>query len=106
MLQAQVTGCLIYLIHSSYTMGLGSTQPQREISTTNLPGDKGQPVHTANNFNAICDPTILKYGSLNVSQPYMTPQLSTGINVTFLALQNEEELDGVWISKGQPIYMS
>jgi hypothetical protein len=40
---------------SSRNMTLGSTQPLIEVSTRNLPGDKGQPVRTADNLTAICE---------------------------------------------------
>jgi hypothetical protein len=48
---------LIYLIPSC-TMALGSTQPLTEISTRNLPGGKGRPVHKADNLTVICEPTV------------------------------------------------
>jgi hypothetical protein len=54
-------------------MALGSTQPLTEMSTRNLPGGKGQPAHTADNLTAICEPTVYKCGSHNVSQPYDPP---------------------------------
>jgi hypothetical protein len=38
----------------SRTMALGPTQALTAISTRNLPEDKGQPAHTADNLNAIC----------------------------------------------------
>jgi hypothetical protein len=34
-------------------MALGSTQPLTEISTRNLPGGKGEPVHGADNLTTI-----------------------------------------------------
>jgi hypothetical protein len=43
---------------SSHTMALGLTQPLTEMSTMNLPGGKGQPVHKAENFTAICEPIV------------------------------------------------
>jgi hypothetical protein len=39
-------------------MAQGSTQPLAEMSTRNLPGDKGRPVHKADNLTAICDPIV------------------------------------------------
>jgi hypothetical protein len=39
-------------------MALESTQPLTEISTTNLPGGKGQPARKADNLTAICEPTV------------------------------------------------
>jgi hypothetical protein len=35
-------------------MILGSTQPLTEVSTRNIPGDKGRPVRKAYNLTAIC----------------------------------------------------
>jgi hypothetical protein len=43
---------------SGRTMALGSTQPITEMSTTSLPGSKGQPARKAENFTAICDPIV------------------------------------------------
>jgi hypothetical protein len=37
-------------------MALGLTQPLTEMSTRNLPGDKGRPVRDADNLTAICEP--------------------------------------------------
>jgi hypothetical protein len=34
------------------------TQLLREMSTRNLPGDKGQPVRKADNFTAICESIV------------------------------------------------
>jgi hypothetical protein len=46
-------------------MALGSTQPQTEMSTRNLPGrggggGKGRPARKADNLTAICWPTVYK----------------------------------------------
>jgi hypothetical protein len=43
---------------SSRTMALRSTQPLTEISTVNLPGSKGRPVHRADNLTTIYEPTV------------------------------------------------
>jgi hypothetical protein len=43
---------------SSSTMALGSTQPLKKMSTRNLPGGKGRPVHKADNLTAICEPIV------------------------------------------------
>jgi hypothetical protein len=40
---------------SSSIVALGLNQHQKEMSTRNLPGDKGQPAHKADNFTTICD---------------------------------------------------
>jgi hypothetical protein len=42
----------------SHTMPLGSIRPTIEISTRNLPGGKGRSARKAENFTAICEPTI------------------------------------------------
>jgi hypothetical protein len=41
-------------------MALGSIQPLTEISTRNLPGDKGRLVRKADKFNAIYEPIVYK----------------------------------------------
>jgi hypothetical protein len=41
---------------SSLTMALGSSQPLTEMSTRNLPRDKGRPVREADNLTAKCEP--------------------------------------------------
>jgi hypothetical protein len=46
---------------SSRTMALGSTQRLTEMSTWNIPRDKGRPALKAGNLTAICE-------SLDVSQ--------------------------------------
>jgi hypothetical protein len=48
----------IDLILPARTMALGLTQPLREMSTGNLPGGKGWPVHKADNRTAICESII------------------------------------------------
>jgi hypothetical protein len=42
----------------SRTMALGSTQPLRELSITNLPGSKGRPASKADNLTVICEPIV------------------------------------------------
>jgi hypothetical protein len=39
-------------------MALGSTQPQTEMGTRNLPGGKGRPARGADNLTAICEPIV------------------------------------------------
>jgi hypothetical protein len=39
-------------------MALRSTQPLTEMSTRNIPGDKGRPVRKADNLIAICEPIV------------------------------------------------
>jgi hypothetical protein len=41
-------------------MALGSTQPQTEMSTRNLPDSKGRPARKAENLIAICEPAVQK----------------------------------------------
>jgi hypothetical protein len=43
---------------SSRTMALGSTQPLTEMSTRNIPEDKGRPARKADNLTAICEPIV------------------------------------------------
>jgi hypothetical protein len=43
---------------SSLNMTLGSTQPLTEMSTKNLPGDKGRPAREADNLTAICESIV------------------------------------------------
>jgi hypothetical protein len=43
---------------SSHNMAMGSTQPLTEMSTRNLPGDKGQPGRNADNLTAISEPIV------------------------------------------------
>jgi hypothetical protein len=45
---------LLILNPSSCTVALGWTQPLTEISTRNLPGGKGRPVHKPDNLTFIC----------------------------------------------------
>jgi hypothetical protein len=48
---------------SSLIMALGSTQPRREVSTRNFPGDKGGPPCKAENLTTILRRLSSKYGS-------------------------------------------
>jgi hypothetical protein len=41
-------------------VALGSTQPLTEMSTMNLPRDKGQPALKAHNLTAMCEPIVQK----------------------------------------------
>jgi hypothetical protein len=41
-------------------MALGSTQPPPQMSTRNLPGDKGRPEHKIDSFTVICEPIVKK----------------------------------------------
>jgi hypothetical protein len=43
---------------SSLTMALGTTQSLTEMSSRNLPGDKGRPAHKADNLTPIFEPTV------------------------------------------------
>jgi hypothetical protein len=40
------------------TMALWLTQPVTGMSTKNLPGVKGRPVHNADNLTTICEPVF------------------------------------------------
>jgi hypothetical protein len=54
----EVTGCFNRRNPSSRNMTLGSTQPQTEMSTRNLPGSRGRPERKADNLNANCEPIV------------------------------------------------
>jgi hypothetical protein len=43
---------------SSHIMALGSTQLLTEMSTRNLPGNKGRPARKAGNLTAMCEPIV------------------------------------------------
>jgi hypothetical protein len=60
---------------SSITMDLGST----EMSTRDLPMDKGCPEQRADYFTTVCEPLCRKCGSLYVSQIYGPPPHVTRI---------------------------
>jgi hypothetical protein len=64
-------------------MALGSTQPLIERSTRNLQGGKERPARKADNLTAICEP-IVRYGSLDVSQPYGPAWPVTGTALPYL----------------------
>jgi hypothetical protein len=55
------------LNHSSCIMVLSFTQPLTEMSTRNLPGDKGRPAQEADSLNPICE-LILKKNVSSLSQ--------------------------------------
>jgi hypothetical protein len=55
-------------------MAMGSTQPLTEMSTRNLPGDKGQSVRKTDNLTAICELSVWK---MCETRPYTTPWAST-----------------------------
>jgi hypothetical protein len=59
-------------------MAARSTQPLKEMSTRNLPGDKGRPACEAQNLTAICKPIVWK--------PYRPPRPVTGIALIFLGI--------------------
>jgi hypothetical protein len=54
----EVIGFLNWPNSSSRTMALGWTQPLTEISTRNLPGDKGRSACGADNLTAISKPIV------------------------------------------------
>jgi hypothetical protein len=54
----EVTGFYNLPNPSSRTMGLASTQPPTEMSTRNLPGDKGRPARKSDNLTALSEPFV------------------------------------------------
>jgi hypothetical protein len=56
----QIIGIFNWPSPSSRTIVLGSTQSLKEMSTMNLPADKGRPVRKADNLTAICELTVQK----------------------------------------------
>jgi hypothetical protein len=54
----EVTGFFSWPNPSSRTMALGSTQPLTQMSTRNLPGGEGRPVHKTDNLTVICEPIL------------------------------------------------
>jgi hypothetical protein len=69
-------------------MALGSIQPLTEMSTRNLLGGKGRLAREADNLTAICELTVYKCRSLDVSQPYRPSWPVTGIALPFLRNPN------------------
>jgi hypothetical protein len=59
-LSPNVTGFFYQPNPSSRTMALESIQPLTEMSTRNVPGDKGRLARKADNLTAICEPTVWK----------------------------------------------
>jgi hypothetical protein len=69
---------------SSRTLALGSTQPLIEMSTRDLPGNKGRLARNTDNHTAICEPIVWrKCGSIDVSQSYGPSPPVTGIALPF-----------------------
>jgi hypothetical protein len=64
-------------------MALGATQPLSEISTRDLPGDKGRPARKAYNLTAVSR-LSKKCGSLDVPQLYGPPWPVTEIGLLFI----------------------
>jgi hypothetical protein len=74
-------------------MTLGSTQPLTEMSTRNLPGDKGRPARKTD-LTAICEPIVWKNVGASTSHNPMGLNGLTGIalllrNVHSLPIRDE-----------------
>jgi hypothetical protein len=52
-------------------MALGPTQPLTEMSTRNLPRDKGRPARKADNLTAICEQICLENMGASTSHRFM-----------------------------------
>jgi hypothetical protein len=78
-------------------VALVSTQPLTEMSTRNLPGDKGRKTPKANKLTAICEQIFKgKCGSLDISQPHGHSRAVTGIALLFYLLLYVRNADVNW----------
>jgi hypothetical protein len=68
---------------SSHTMALGSTQPLTEMSTRNVPGDKGRPARKAEILTTIYESIFYKMWEPDISQTNWPPRPDAGINLPF-----------------------
>jgi hypothetical protein len=59
-------------------MTLESTKPLTEMSTRNLPGDKGRPGCKADNLTAVYKPIVYKMWKSQHLKPYGPPPPLTG----------------------------
>jgi hypothetical protein len=53
--QSSIASFMRACSYQPYPSAIWATQPLTEMSTRNLPGGKGQPVHGADNLTAICE---------------------------------------------------
>jgi hypothetical protein len=75
---------------SSRTMDLGSTQPQTEMSTRNLPGGKRWPARKTDNLTAICEPSVYKMWEPRCLQNRLVSTACYRESFTFFLQQDAE----------------
>jgi hypothetical protein len=84
-------------------MALGLTQPPTEMTTRNLPGGKGRPVHKAD-LTAVCELICLeKCGSLDISTLWASTACYRD-SFTFFP-PTSAEVRNTWMYASTPLYI-